>query len=132
MRTIKFRGQREDTREWVYGDFIHYNEQFMINVYETEFGCWAYQVPIIPETIGQFTGLYDKNGKEIYECDILVCQKWIGGNWIDYCIESGYVEMKFGAFGLRRKQGYYRPFKDWLEDYEFEVIGNIYDNKELL
>lgn len=40
--------------------------------------------------------------------------------------------MKHGAFGLHRKQGYYRPFKDWLEDYEYEVIGNVFDTPELM
>ena len=131
MRTIKFRGQREDNKEWVFGGLI--DDKYIVgnvidwneNYFNTEY-WWK----VIPETVGQFTGLLDKNGTEIYEGDILVCQKWIGGNWIDYCIERGYVEMKLGAFGLHRKQGYYRPFKDWLEDYEFEVIGNIHDNKE--
>ena len=42
--------------------------------------------------------------------------------------------MKHGVFGLHRIKydAYYRPFKDWLEDYEYEVIGNIFDNPELL
>ena len=74
----------------------------------------------------------DKNGRKIFENDFVSCRKYIGGNWVEYCIERGYVEMKHGAFGLHRNQGYYRPFKDWLEDYEYEVIDNIFDNSELL
>lgn len=85
------------------------------------------------ETLGQYTGLHDKNGKEIYEGDIVRCKKYIGGNFVDYCIEKGFVEFKDGEFGLHRKQGYYQSLKKFLEyDYELEVIGNIYDNPELL
>ena len=84
------------------------------------------------ETVCEYTGLTDKNGRKIFENDLVSCRKYIGGNWVEYCIECGYVEMKHGAFGLHRKQGYYRPFKDWLEDYEYEVIDNIFDNPELL
>lgn len=81
----------------------------------------------------QYTGLHDKNGKEIYEGDIVRCKKYIGGNFVDYCIEKGFVEFKDGEFGLHRKQGYYQSLKKFLEyDYELEVIGNIYDNPELL
>ena len=85
-------------------------------------------------TLCQYTELTDKNGKKIWENDILKCKKYIGGNFVDYCIEVGYVEMKHGAFGLHRikNDAYYRPFKDWLEDYEYEVVGNIFDNPELL
>lgn len=84
------------------------------------------------ETVCEYTGLNDKNGGKIFENDFVSCRQYIGGNWVEYCIERGYVEMKHGAFGLHRKQGYYRPFKDWLEDYEYEVIDNIFDNPELL
>ena len=44
------------------------------------------------------------------------------------------MEMKHGVFGLHRikNDAYYRPFKDWLEGYEYEVVGNIFDNPELL
>lgn len=87
---------------------------------------------IDPETICQYTGLTDKDGKRIWENDIVVCRQYIGGNFVDYYIERGFVEMNHGAFGLHRKQGYYRPFKDWLEDYEYEVLGNVFDNSELL
>ena len=89
-------------------------------------------IKVLSETVGQYTGLTDKNGTRIFEGDIVICKKEICGNFIDSCVEIGFVEMKHGAFGLHRKQGYYRPFKDWLEDYEYEVIGNIHDNPELL
>lgn len=79
--------------------------------------------------IEQCTGLKDKNGKLIYEGDKVICRKYVAGNWIDVIIERGYVAMEYGAFGLYRQQGYYRPFKDWLEDYELEIIGNIHESE---
>lgn len=114
--------------------FIHangnsVNESVKVN----EEGClkfFAYEVE--PETVCEYIGLEDKNGRKIFENDFVSCRQYIGGNWVEYCIERGYVEMKHGALGLHRKQGYCRPFKDWLEDYEYEVIGNIFDNPELL
>lgn len=122
MRPIKFRGQREDTKEWVYGDLIHYNEQFVINVYETEVGYYAYQVPIIPKTVAQFTGLLDKNGTEIYEGDIVD----------DSETELIYViEFICGEFvGINKEYGIGRIMNALSED--GEVIGNIHDKKELL
>ena len=92
--------------------------------------CEQYEVD--PETVCEYTGLTDKNDRKIFENDFVSCRKYICGYWVEYCIERGYVEMKHGAFGLHRKQGYYRPFKNWLEDYEYEVIDNIFDNPELL
>lgn len=144
MREILFRGQTrrygEKVRmgdgakvpsQWVYGGVLQGAGSHSIiyggkNADKPSDGLdkWV----VYTNTLGQFTGLTDKNGKKIFEGDIVVCKQEISGNWIDYHVEIGFVEMKHGAFGLHRKQGYYRPFKDWLEDYEYEVIGNIHDN----
>ena len=134
MREILFRGKRTDNYEWIEGSLcttIPLDEDFYTISY-FDFEGYYIEEKVIPETVGQYTGLTDKNGKKIFEGDIVVCKQAINGNLIDYYVEIGFVEMKYGAFGLHRKQGYYRPFKDWLEDYEYEVIGNIYDNKEIL
>lgn len=65
--------------------------------------------------------------------DIIKCKQYIGGNFVDYCIEIGFVEFKDGEFGLHRKQGYYQSLRKFIEyGYKLEVIGNIYDNPELL
>lgn len=136
MRDIKFRGKRLNNGEWVYGNLINHpdgHKSICNNPTRYGYGTVEGFLNLVDhETVGQYTGLKDKNDKEICEGDILICKQYIGGNFVDYAIEKGYVDFTYGAFGLHRKQGYYRPFKDWLEDYELEVIGNIHNNPELL
>lgn len=129
MREILFRGKAVGSLKWVEG---FYFREAGIFIKELPSAVSTETHMVYEDTIGQYTGLTDKNGRKIFEGDIVVCRQEINGNFIDYHIEIGFVEMKHGAFGLHRKQGYYRPFKDWLEDYEYEVIGNIHDNLELL
>lgn len=143
MREILFKAKRLDNGEWVEGSLISTedNSGFILRSKTKAFipkgtntFCSTECYEIDQTTLCRYTGLVDKNGQKIWENDILKCKKYIGGNFVDYCIEVGYVEMKHGAFGLHRikNDAYYRPFKDWLEDYEYEVVGNIFDDKELL
>lgn len=136
MKEILFKGKRADNEEWVEGFYFEEAGSF-IKQKSSRVSTETYLV--IPETVSQFIGLRDSKhteeypeGQPIFEGDIVVCTQKINGSFIDEHIEVGYVKMKHGAFGLHRKQGYYRPFKDWLEDYEYEVVGNIYDNPGLL
>ena len=134
-REILFRGKRIDNGEWIEGFYFEANEKHMIlnfTVQKNELYHNMYEIE--PNTVCQYTGLTDKNGNRIWENDFLTCRKYIGGNFVDEHIECGFIEMKHGAFGIHRKNpnAYYRPFKDWLEDYEYEVIGNVFDNPELL
>lgn len=135
-REILFRGKRTYNKKWIEGSLVvdYAGNTYIVWEYETVKGAMisSKTINVYPETVGEYTGLTDKNGKKIFEGDIIICKKEICGNFIDSCVEIGFVEMKHGAFGLHRKQGYYRPFKDWLEDYEYEIIGNIHDNPELL
>ena len=130
MRAIKFRGKDIKTGEWLYGNIQvptpPFDKYFM-------WDCDHNQKEVDPITVGQFTGLIDKNGKEIYEGDILVWGE--NGNKSLPLI----VIFKHGAFGYKYIEDWFHPFagnKNFTfnplnTDVRFEVIGNIHDNPEL-
>jgi uncharacterized phage protein (TIGR01671 family) len=120
MREILFRGKRKDNGEWIEGDsLIHsmYKKgDVCIGVVE---GLAIHSV--IPSTIGQFTGLTDKNGKKIFEGDIVKYSNGYG--------HIAWAELH-GAFMCVEENGEYW---EWFSNmYDIEVIGNIHDNPELL
>jgi len=131
MREILFRGKRTINGDWVYGDFVRGNERKSLRdsifVYDSETQSFN-DYEINPSTLGQYTGLTDKNGKRIFEGDIA---KVLQGKDKDIA----YVGFENGAFMLYPKTGniYERTLWEyWYNDWDVEVIGNITDNPELL
>jgi len=134
MREIKFRGKNKDLG-WVYGQLafdINGNAYIIQNVemdssYGIEetmlFATMWYRVD--KNTIGQYTGLHDKDGKEIYEGDIVEVTR--------PCIyEKGLVIFKNGCFFIKAKETLLALYECEINNYTLKVIDNIYDNPELL
>lgn len=128
MREILFRGKTKADGYWLHGDLVHlfYNEGlvFMYN----EVGILK---EIDPETVGQYTGLKDKNGKRIFEGDIV---QWKDENFNNYTsvVEWRGEKWNYPAFDLAKHDYECNGLQYVHEDCIIEVIGTIYDNPELL
>ena len=128
MREILFRGKRTDNGEWIYGDLIQNVDCLKIREQEKSIKKITKSYEVDLETVGQFTGLLDKNGKKIFEGDIV-----LGLFLFDMSINA-VVKFRDGAFGLEWRRGEIIEFNAFtsLCNITYEIIGNIYDNPELL
>lgn len=143
-REIKFRGKRISDGEWVYGDLlniaggciIYHGSQTECQLIEDRPNL-AIELhmdevsPVFPDTVGQYTGLYDAEGREIYEGDIIE-SSFGGGIPARHFIGYEQKEASFTAnlIGTYPNSGGIR--QQWIDSYGKKVIGNIYENKELL
>lgn len=131
MRDIEFRGKHTDSGLWVYGYVAEIStcgvtgDRIAVGIYEKpekEFaGNWW---EVDPDTVGQYTGLEDKNGIKIFEGDI-VKKSCLGKMCIYQIVYDNGLASFIGQAGIRFTTFDY-------DSEEFEVIGNIYDNPELL
>lgn len=139
MREILFRGKRVDNGEWVYGDLLQYRVLPVIFDKEKE------QHEVFADTVGQYTGLNDKNGKKIFKGDILKSFHFIGPrknqkNWLYHYVvwnkkrlswfiaNEEWDEEGQNGDGCTNLSYYYTK----IQELEIEIIGNISDNPELI
>lgn len=132
MREIKCRGKSKIDGSWVYGSYV---DGFIINgVAEAndEYIAIEEWTPVVRGTIGESTGLKDRNSKKIYEGDILDCSyinPMTGKKIEKYCV----IEFEKGNYIAKKIDS--SPYGDMWLRFEHDngiIIGNIYDNKELL
>ena len=127
MREILFRGKRVDNGEWEFGSFVSPN-WITVPMGEEIYGSEI----VDPETVGQFTGLTDKNGKRIFEGDIV---RYRPEYWcepmqsvVEYCADT----WNYPAFDLKYHDYEANGLQCAHEEGCCEVIGNIHDNPELM
>jgi uncharacterized phage protein (TIGR01671 family) len=154
-RIILFRGQKVENSEWVYGFHYAFPPICRIRHWLNLFNHYG-DVDVIPETVGQYTGLQDKNGTDIYEGDILqfedtdsesvdvglgrdcMCKvsETAVVNWAEVVLQNGCfgLDIKGSELYENRFIDFNELIQDWDEDFfkNAEIIGNIWDNRELL
>ena len=125
MREIKFRGRRLGNGEWLYGSLLvsHFKDDKKERYFITQFsGNYTFEHEVDPATVGQYTGLKDKNGREICEGDIL----------LDESGTYAVVGYSMGAFYVDFGEGFdLQYFAECIHEI-CEVVGNIHDDPELL
>lgn len=142
MRTIKFRGKDIESGQWAIGDLHTLCDKPHIHTEHTSFPFAGKRSFVNPDTIGQFTGMTDKNGVKIFEGDI-VCKRDLTFNLqhkgvVVYNSAIGCFRIHSESKGTTMRMGF--EASDVYNDgqctvpvkYDYEVIGNIYDNPDLL
>ena len=136
MREILFRGKRIANGAWVYGTYLHLNVGADYICQGRSFNdLIPIKLEVNLETVGQYTGLTDRNGTKIFEGDIVKVERdlWRGENKKERETFNGVVwyDEKHTCFGLKSKKYRCLPIWRFKGDYS-TVIGNVHDNPELL
>lgn len=118
-----WRGKRTDTLEWAFGCLVRSSNKTMIFAFDEKTNQMS-GTEVDPSTLCECTGLRDKNGKPIFEGDII---KAVSGN-----TPNCFVEFREGIFYVKSQIFVYKTLWRFLRDYECEIISNIHDNPELL
>ena len=128
-REILFRGKRADTKEWIYGDVQQNVDAVKIREQEQSIQRIAKSFVVMPETVGQYTGLTDIHGVKIFEGDII--EAHLDELFPDLATTLIVVWSDYGWFGRDMDGNVDSLERKWVSDF-FEIIGNIHDNPELL
>lgn len=126
MREILFRGKRKDNGKWVYGNYAFTDNNGKRHfIFQNK----AFEFEVVPETVGQYTGLLDKNGKKIFEGDIL--------RVVYHPEQDVIIEWSDGSFGFRRAnkpKDYVYSNTRYMQNAvgRLKIVGNIYDSPKLL
>lgn len=120
-REIKFRGKRVYVGDWVFGDLEYRRKADVALIHQYNHnGIYQTQDKVYPESVGQFTGLQDANGVDIYEGDLLMSYE--NGEVFEVVYDAPRFCFKDNVFG----------FKFLNHPENFGVIGNIFDNKDFM
>lgn len=125
MREILFRGQSEETKEWVYGDLIYEPYGTYIQYLEDN---KRIKVKIIPETVGQYIGFKTEDEYKLFEGDIVCCI--FDGEIFNYVITFDEDELDFKATNGEKNYGNHFMYLKSCDS--VTRIGNIYENKDML
>lgn len=141
MRVIKFKAKCVDSGEWIAGNLVSYREDdgrdivCIVSDHRNEIDACLEFTEVDPDTVCQFTGLYDSKGREIYEGDIVEVYDFTSVYASKY---RGVVRMYRGSWCVEYKDStfdtVFHPmlFFDDFADRKTEVIGNVFDNRRLL
>lgn len=132
MREILFRGKRVDNGKWIFGGYAKCNNRHYI-LTDIDLFCkeWVFKnIEVIPETVGQYTSFTDKNGKKIFEGDIVNYTGMPKIYMIDFHEE--FLHCSLFYYDKELKNIYYCGIVHKNDGKSIEVIGNIHDNPELL
>lgn len=133
MREILFRGKRKNG-EWVEGNLLYYPDVNRAYIQKGDYFKGG-AVEVARATIGQYTGLKDKNGKRIFEGDLVrILGDQTNENWkrVDYTALIAFIDGGFCALDGTIEDHGFRRYGLSRMDFSLEVIGNLHDNPELL